>query len=434
MFDLEAKKKAKETALLVGIQGPETTAADAEELLTELADLVDTLGLDVVGRQVVKLREFQSRYLIGQGKAEELAARMDEEEIDCLIFDDTLSPSQQRNWEELTKRCAIDRQEVILEIFAEHATTREAVLQVGLARMEYSLPRLKRAWTHLSRQRGGAKGTRGKGETQLESDRRMVLTKIDRLKGELVDVQKARQTRRKRREKVPVPVAAIVGYTNAGKSSLLNRLTQADVLVEDKLFATLDATTRRIRLENQPLLLSDTVGFVRKLPHGLIEAFKSTLEEAVLADFLIHVLDVTSEHVATHEKTTLEVLEELGAHEKPMITVFNKIDRLQDPDKLILLRASHPGAIYLSAKSGEGLDLLRREMSARLRGALLQLSLRIPAERYDLVSQLHRQATVLSEEHHGAGIDLVVLLAPKLVAPFEAFLRVDPDETRHDAA
>lgn len=434
MIDLEERRKTKEKALLVGIQGPSTSAGDAEELLAELADLVDTLGLEVVGSQVVRLREFQSRYLVGQGKAEELAALMEELDVDCLIFDDTLTPSQQRNWEELTKRCVIDRQEVILEIFAEHATTREAVLQVGLARMEYSLPRLKRAWTHLSRQRGGAKGTRGKGETQLESDRRMVLAKIDKLKEELVEVERARQTRRKRREKVPVPVAAIVGYTNAGKSSLLNRLTQADVLVEDKLFATLDATTRRIRLENQPLLLSDTVGFVRKLPHGLIEAFKSTLEEAVLADFLIHVLDITSPHVEIHEKTTLEVLGELGAADKPMITVFNKIDRLADADKLILLRASHPGAIYLSAKSGEGVDALRAEMSRRLRGALRELELRIPPERYDLVSQLHRQASVLSEVHHDGGVDLVVLLAPKLASPFEPFLVGDVRRPQDDAA
>jgi GTP-binding protein HflX len=257
-----------ERAILIGLHDNQTDYHEAEEHLEELEELVKNLDIPVIDRLLVNLKVPMARYLLGSGKAEEIAELADEQQADCLIFDGELSPSQQRNWEKLTKKCVIDRQEVILDIFANRASTREAVLQVELARMQYSLPRLTRAWTHLSRQRGGAKGTRGEGEKQIEADRRMVQQRISQLHRELKEVRKHRQTQRKSRERHQMPHAAIVGYTNAGKSSLLNRLCDSNVLVEDKLFATLDPTTRKVKLSNnQELLLTDTVGFVRKLPH-----------------------------------------------------------------------------------------------------------------------------------------------------------------------
>ena len=291
-------RKLVERAILIGMCDHETSEHEAREHLEELAELVKNIDVPVIGEELVKLKLVSSRYLIGSGKAEEIAERVKAENADCLVFDCDLSPSQQRNWERLTKVCVIDRQEVILDIFAGRASTREAVLQVQLARLQYSLPRLTRAWTHLSRQRGGAKGTRGEGEKQIEADRRMVQQRITSLRKELEVVQQQRSTQRKSRDRQNVPHAAIVGYTNAGKSSLLNCISGSAVLTEDKLFATLDPTTRRITLPNNiPLLLTDTVGFVRKLPHSLVESFKSTLEEAVLADFLVLVLDISSPHL-----------------------------------------------------------------------------------------------------------------------------------------
>ncbi|MEW5814613.1 MAG: GTPase HflX, partial [Spirochaetota bacterium] len=307
-------------AFLVGVHYNGTEVQLAENLLYELASLTRNIGLQITGSILVRLNVITPRYLLGTGKTQEIISLAKEHNADCIIIDAELTPSQQRNWEKLSGLCAIDRHEVILEIFAAHASTREAVLQVGLARMEYSLPRLKRAWTHLSRQRGGLRGTRGEGEAQLEVDRRIVLRKIDRMKKELAKVHLQRALRRKQREKFDLPTASFVGYTNAGKSSLLNRLSDSKVLVEDKLFATLDPTTRRIELDNgQNLLLTDTVGFIRKLPHDLIDAFKSTLEEVVLSDFLILVLDASSPEITEHYTTTMAVLRELEAADKPII-------------------------------------------------------------------------------------------------------------------
>src|SRR5215207_5456326 len=297
-------------ALLVGTYVEASERDEATSLLEELEELVRTLGLIIGDRMMVHHREVHARFLIGSGKAEEIARLAETNGFDVIIFDHELTPSQQRNWETLSGRAVIDRQEVILDIFARRAQTREARLQVELARAEYYLPRLTRAWGHLVRQGGGI-GGRGEGESQLEQDKRRLRTKIDRLKEELKEVRSSRATQRKDRKRTPVPNAAIVGYTNSGKSSLLRRLTGAEVLIEDKLFATLDTTTRKVALPNkQPLLLTDTVGFVRKLPHRLVEAFNATLEESVLADFLIHVLDASQPAVLEYYHTTRRVLSE----------------------------------------------------------------------------------------------------------------------------
>ncbi|RQW03898.1 MAG: GTPase HflX, partial [Calditrichaeota bacterium] len=303
-----------ERAFLVGINEQQEELADSNYHLEELHNLVDTMGIEPVSSIMVKLREKNSRYLIGKGKMEEIGEMAEECRADLIIFDCQLSPSQQRNLEQYYNIAVIDRQEVIIDIFADRASTKEAVLQVALARMKYSLPRLTRAWTHLSKQKGGVRGTRGKGETQLESDRRLVMNRITTLKKELEKVKKNRDVQRKKRLERPVPSISIVGYTNAGKSSLLNLLSDADVLTEDKLFATLDPTTRKIKLEGgREIILTDTVGFIRKLPHDLVDAFKSTLEEAVHADIILHVVDVSNHEYEDHIKVTEEVLADLGA-------------------------------------------------------------------------------------------------------------------------
>ncbi|TVR50216.1 MAG: GTPase HflX [Puniceicoccaceae bacterium] len=407
MFSVEDNRKKVERALLVGIQLPSMAPGEGEELLRELTELVENLDIQVMATTLVNLRAPQSRYLVGTGKAEEILAHAREIGADVIVFDEDLSPAQQRNWEAFGEICVIDRQEVILDIFAERAQTREAVLQVGLARMEYSLPRLKRAWTHLSRQRGGGTGARGQGETQLEEDRRLVNQRIAQLRRNLKEVVQQRDVQRRRRLKKPVPTASIVGYTNAGKSSLLNRLTASTVLAEDKLFATLDPTTRQLELpDGQVVLLTDTVGFVRRLPHALVEAFKATLEEVVHADFLIHVLDVTHPEVRHHFETTLSVLRELGADTKRTLTVFNKVDRLEDRSRIEQLRSEHPGALFISALRGEGLDELTARCLDLLAETSLPLELLIPHDRYDIISRLHRSGGIRSQDMLDEGLHL----------------------------
>ena len=358
MADFLTDKPAKlERAFLIGVQTAEMETGEGAELLSELRELVENLRIVVARTELVTLRRPTPALLLGSGKAEELVALAKAEEADVIVFDEALSPAQQRNWEELSGLAVIDRQEVILEIFADRAHTREAILQVALARMEYSLPRLTRAWTHLSRQRGkGAMG--GEGETQLEQDRRIVRDRIAHLKAELASVVKQRDVQRRKRQRVPVPTCSIVGYTNAGKSTLLNTLTGAEVLAADKLFATLDPTTRQLALRgNQKVLVTDTVGFIRRLPHGLVEAFKATLEEVVVADFLVHVLDLTNPNVEHHHATTLAVLAELGAAGKTMLTVFNKVDAAT-PAMISRGRTLAPDALFVSALTRQGLDLL----------------------------------------------------------------------------
>lgn len=406
MFDVREKPKMVERAYLVGVTNPDESEAQSASLLEELEELVRTLEIGIVGREQVKIRQPQARYLMGGGKTDSVIARARACEADCLIFDAELSPAQQRNWESASGVCVIDRQEIILDIFSERAQTREAVLQVELARAEHSLPRLKNAWTHLSRQRGGGGVTqRGEGEAQIELDARMVRQRIARLKKELQAVIRHRDTQRKQRQRVPVPTAAIVGYTNAGKSTLLNALTGASVLSEDKLFATLDPTTRQMKLPSgQKLLLTDTVGFVRRLPHQLVDAFKATLEEALLADFLVHVVDISNPEYEQQLETTLSVLKELGAEEKRIITVFNKVD--QCPKRLIPSGKSQD-AVLVSAVTGEGIPGVASKFEAFLEDRMITMDMLIPFDQYELVSRLHDHGSIKEEKPADDGLRIV---------------------------
>jgi GTP-binding protein HflX len=388
---IEKPNARLERAFLVGIQTAGMASGDGQELLAELSELVENLGIAVTSSTLVNLRSPTPKFLVGSGKAAELA-----------------------------EMARAEGAEVILEIFADRAHTREAILQVALARMQYSLPRLTRAWTHLSRQRGkGALG--GEGETQLEQDRRVVRNRIAHLKAELAEVVQQRAVQRRRRLRVPVPTAAIVGYTNAGKSSLLNRLTGAHVLAEDKLFATLDPTTRQLALPgNRKVLLTDTVGFVRRLPHGLVEAFKATLEEVVVADFLIHVLDLTSPHLETHRETTLAVLAELGAADRPTITVLNKAD-LAPADTIRNALRLVPDAIVVSARTGKGLDTLVAHCLELISSRLDVRELLVPPDRYDVIAKLHRFGQVHHQEHRDDGVHLLGRFPDSLAGYFRPF-------------
>lgn len=404
MFEIKPREKMVERALLVGAYTDQNGKADAQDLLEELEELVNTLGIPVVDRMLVYNREPQARYLIGSGKAEEICDRLKARDCDVIIFDNELAPAQQRNWEALSKVLVIDRQEIILDIFGARAQTKEARLQVDLARMSYSLPRLTRAWSHLGKQGGGI-GAKGEGESQLEQDRRKIRGQMDRLRRDLAEVRRYRATQRKDRKRAPVPNAAIVGYTNVGKSSLLRKLTGADVLVENKLFATLDTTTRKIALPNkQPLLLTDTVGFVRKLPHQLVESFNATLEEAALSDFLIHVLDASHPRVLEFYNTTMKVLGDLGADTKQTLVVFNKMDKVTDPATKAILRRHFPDAVFVSVHTGEGFDLLIERISGFVDQGSREVELLLPLDRSDLLARLHREAVVHHVDYEESGI------------------------------
>ena len=420
-------RKLVERAVLIGIRPHDQDPAVAAEHLAELKELVANLNIPVVGEIVVSLRNPQPEYFTGTGKAQEIAAQCAEWKADCLIFDNPLSPSQQRNWEKLVKVCVIDREEVILDIFASRATTREAVLQVELARLHYNLPRLTRAWTHLSRQRGGVTGARGQGETQIETDRRLLKLRIASLEKELKQLKLQRATGRKHRERTAIPHGAIVGYTNVGKSSLLHHLSGAGIYVANQLFATLDPTTRRITLPNrQDLLLTDTVGFVRKLPHSLVEAFKSTLEEAVLADFLILVLDIASPQLDAQWETTLNVLKELGAEEKNTLIVFNKMDLIDPESDALLLartRALFPGSGYISTKTGEGIDSLLRLLEKMTGSRRKVLRVLLPPQAANLVALAHAKGNVFEENYRDDGCaELLFQADDSLLPEYEPFL------------
>jgi GTP-binding protein HflX len=417
-------KRPTTRALLVGVQTPDMKPGEGAELLVELQELVENLGLEISRPILVTMRDRQQpKFLIGSGKAAELIAQAKADGADVIVIDEELTPAQQRNWEEESGLAVIDRQEVILEIFADRAQTREAVLQVALARMEYSLPRLTRAWSHLSRQRGKGK-MGGEGETQLEQDRRLVRNRITKLKSELAQVISQRATQRRKRQRTPVPGAAIVGYTNAGKSTLLNKLTGAQVLAADKLFATLDPTTRQLTLpDGRTLLLTDTVGFIRRLPHRLVEAFKATLEEVVVADFLIHLLDAANPNVDQHHATTLAVLGELGAADRPTLTVFNKTDLL-DEHTLARLRAQHPEAFFISVHSGDGLDELLKQCEALATDDTESAELLIPHSRYDLVAKLHGMGHVKKQDSVDEGTRLSGRFPKKFAALYRPFVAV----------
>lgn len=407
MFEVKEKPRKVERAFLLSVVKRKDEEYYANLLLNELSELVGNLGIKVIGCTVVRTRKTFPGHILGKGKCDEILDQVGDLKCDVIIFDNEITPGQQRNWEELTKILVIDRQEVILDVFAERAQTKEAVLQVQLARLEYSLPRLRRAWTHLDRQRGGGVTQRGEGEAQIELDQRMLRDKISSTKKEIKQVSSRRITSRKKRQRIPLATIAIVGYTNAGKSTLLNQITGSTVLSEDKLFATLDPTSRKAKLPGgRTVILTDTVGFIRKLPHRLIDAFKATLEEAVVADILLHVVDFSSSEYKDHLLATQEVLDELGAAEKDTIIVYNKIDNGVEESSRLQARAQNQQHVFTSCKTNEGIDELLEMIEAKLNKSMSILEYLIPHHRYDLISKLRNQGSICAEEIVDTGIKI----------------------------
>ncbi|ACY49592.1 GTPase HflX [Rhodothermus marinus] len=386
-----------ETAILVGVVTPETTRWDVEDSLEELAQLARTAGAEVTDRVLQVLRRVHAATYVGRGKVEELKRLVAARKSDLVIFDDDLSPAQMRNLERALGCKLLDRTGLILDIFARRARTAVAKTQVELAQLEYMRTRLTRQWTHLSRQKGGI-GTKGPGETQIETDRRLIARRIAVLRERLERIDRQRTTQRKKRQRYTR--VSLVGYTNAGKSTLMNVLAGTNVLAEDRLFATLDATTRLVHLEpGKPVLLSDTVGFIRKLPHRLIESFKSTLDEVRESDVLLHLVDATHPRFEDHIQVVHETLAELGAADKPMLLVFNKIDRLADLGLLQALRTEYPEAVFISALRGIGLEELKRRLQERIEAEALELDVCVPLTEGRTLSYLYQVADVLEETY-----------------------------------
>jgi GTP-binding protein HflX len=407
VFEVKEKPRKVERAFLLSVVKRKDEEYYANLLLNELSELVENLGIEVVGCTVVRTRKTFAGHILGKGKCNEILELVGDLKCDVIIFDNEITPGQQRNWEELTKILVIDRHEVILDVFAERAQTKEAVLQVQLARLEYSLPRLRRAWTHLDRQRGGGVTQRGEGEAQIELDQRMLRDKISSTKKEIKQVSSRRITSRKKRQRIPLATIAIVGYTNAGKSTLLNQITGSTVLSEDKLFATLDPTSRKTKLPGgRTVILTDTVGFIRKLPHRLIDAFKATLEEALVADILLHVVDFSSSEYRDHLLATQEVLDELGAADKDTIIVYNKIDNGVEESSRLQVRAQDQQHVFTSCKTNEGIDELLEMIEAKLNKSMAILEYLIPHHRYDLVAKLRNQGSICTEEIIDFGVKI----------------------------
>lgn len=413
----------RERIILVAVTLPDRTDDETQESLDELAQLIDTAGADEVARITQRRDSPDSAFYIGKGKAEELKELCLALDSDTVVFDNELSPGQQFNLEKLLGRTALDRTAVILDIFAQNAHTLEGKAQVELALLRYRLPRIRRgAKAGLSQQAGGI-GARGPGETKLEVDRRRIGERISRLDRELDNLQKTRQEQRKGRERSGLGSVAIVGYTNAGKSSLLNRLTSAGVLVENRLFATLDPTTRRLALPGgEPVLLSDTVGFVRRLPHGLIEAFKSTLEVAVNSDLLVHVVDASAVDPNGQIAAVREVLAEIGADKVPELLVINKSDL--DPDEAKRLVYEHQGAVAFSAMTGDGLNDLLLAIGDRMRALTTVIELLIPYDRGDIVATVHREGEVVSTASEDNGMRVRARLADASAGRLSEFVVV----------
>lgn len=385
--------------------------------LAELKSLVSTLQMETVFALTLTRLEVQPVYGMGKGKAEEICALAKEKDAECIIFDFDLDPGKQKNWEKLCKIPCFDRQEVIIRIFAQRARTKEAVLQVELARLTYSLPRLSHSYGDMARQRGGSYGSKGSGETQLELDQRSVREKIFQLKREILEVEKTRLTQEKKRRTIPVPECALVGYTNAGKSSLLNALTGSDSFVEDKLFATLDPLTRKLKLKDgSSILLTDTVGFISRLPHTLIDAFKSTLSQAEKADLLILVLDSSDKNIFFEYETVLSVLKEIGADEKEKLIVLNKIDLVDDELFVSELKLKFPDSVCVSAKTRAGFEKLSEKISEKLLGDIKLFF--IPLENHDILKIFRSKGVILKELWLDDGILISARCKEQLIQKF----------------
>lgn len=405
-----------ERALLVITVLPGHDASASLESESELRSLAETAGLDVVAATSQFIRRQRPATLIGSGKVSEVRDLARQFQAQVAIFDDSLSPAQQRNLERAVGIKVLDRQQLILDIFARRARTNEGKLQVELAQLQYLLPRLTGHWTHLSRLGGGV-GTRGPGETQLEVDRRRVRERIAHLRRRLRDVERTRRLHRRERQGVPFPCVALVGYTNSGKSTLMNALTHAGVTVEDKLFATLDPTVRRLGLPGgETVMLIDTVGFINKLPPELIEAFKSTLEEIRTADLLLHVVDASNPHAADQVRVVDVVLREIEASERPTIVVLNKVDLCADNEPLPpgLPRPSEGALVLISARTGANLSALLEAMSAALAGAKERVHCTLRLDDPALYGWLHKVGRILHEEYHDGVVELTALLPPKV--------------------
>jgi GTP-binding protein HflX len=405
-----------------------------EDSLEELAALADTAGIEVVGGTYQRLERIQPATYIGKGKVEELTGYRDELDVDVFLFDDELSPGQQRELERALDCKIVDRTALILDIFAQHAQTREGQLQVELAQYEYRLPRLTRMWTHLARQAGGRAGgatggvgLRGPGEAQLEADRREIGRRIVHLKKELEEVRQHRARYRQKRRQAAVPTVAIVGYTNAGKSTLLNTLADADVLMADKLFATLDPTTRRVTTPGgREVLFTDTVGFIQKLPTHLVAAFRATLEEITEADVILHVVDITHQNALEQAASVEATLRGIGATQSPIVVALNKIDRLLDPSVVSESVAEFPNSMAVSARTGQGIEALLARIENVLDANLVRIRVRLPYQQGDLMALMHQQGRVEWEEH---GVD-GILIEGRVPARMVATLRPYTVETR----
>jgi GTPase len=414
------EREFREKIVLVGLTVPPEREEETELHLEELALLVDTAGADEAARVLQRRDRPDPATFVGKGKAEELRDLSNTVDADTVVFDDELTPAQSRNLEKILGRTAIDRTAVILDIFAQNARTQEGKAQVELAQLRYRLPRLRGRGRELSQQAGGI-GTRGPGETQLEVDRRRLVRRMNRLESDLRRLTDQRRLQRKARRRSRLASVSLVGYTNAGKSTLLNQLTDAGVLVEDRLFATLDPRTRRLDLPGgESVLVSDTVGFVRKLPHQLVEAFRSTLEVVTESDLLVHLVDCTSPEPEAQIDAVRTVLDEIGAGEVPELLAFNKVDAAA-ADTVSRLLARHPGSVAISALDGTGTDELLVAIGDRLRAAARVLDLVVPYSRGDVLAAVHREGEVLVESHDDDVARLRVRVDPAGAARFAEF-------------